>query len=353
MPGLVQAVVEDPYESRRSSAPSAAPALVVNEPGLMGCLRAFEKRHVVVFGLVKAWIIVGLYILVGILMYVYALGEPWTVIDTMYFSVTTMSTVALLVEKLAAGRWPQPPPPAPPPPPPPISDLTPPAPPPPSLLPCCQPPPSRPATCRSAPAILPCPTPPRLPGEGRGAQENPARAAADFSSPHLADVRLPAFPQVGYGDLYPSGPYSRAPQRVPKRVATPVACARCVAKGHAWGARLGRGVRWGTSSSHAPPPAPPSAPPSRLTPACPPASPPRTPLPFPAGLQGTSAASAASRIGFWLAPRPCPRHPPPPSAMSTSATTASPSSTALPAPTCRRSLRSLDRASRAFTSSSG
>ena len=144
MPGLVQAVVEDPYESRRSSAPSAAPALVVNEPGLMGCLRAFEKRHVVVFGLVKAWIIVGLYILVGILMYVYALGEPWTVIDTMYFSVTTMSTVALLVEKLAAGRWPQPPPPAPPPPPPPISDLTPPAPPPPSLLPCCQPPPSRP-----------------------------------------------------------------------------------------------------------------------------------------------------------------------------------------------------------------
>ena len=108
MPGLVQAVVEDPYESRRSSAPSAEPALVVTESGPMGCLRAFEKRHDVVFGLVKAWIIVGLYILVGILMYIYALGEPWTVVDTMYFSVATMSTVAPLVKKLAAARWPQP-----------------------------------------------------------------------------------------------------------------------------------------------------------------------------------------------------------------------------------------------------
>ena len=144
MPGLVQAMANDPYESSRSSAPSAEPALVVREPGLMGCLRGFEKSHHVLFQLLKAWVIVGLYILVGIIMYIYALGEPWTWIDTMYFSVATMSTVALLVEKLAAARWPQPPPPAPPPPPPPISDLPPPAPPPPTLLPCCQPPPSRP-----------------------------------------------------------------------------------------------------------------------------------------------------------------------------------------------------------------
>eukprot|EP00964_Phaeocystis_antarctica_P114267 scaffold78243_cov60-Phaeocystis_antarctica.AAC.3 len=101
MPGLVSAVVDDPYESRRSANASAEGAVVVSDPGFMGCLRAFEKRHDVVFGLVKAWIIVGLYILVGILMYIYALGEPWTVIDTMYFSVATMSTVAPLVEKLA------------------------------------------------------------------------------------------------------------------------------------------------------------------------------------------------------------------------------------------------------------
>ena len=155
MPGLVQAMVEDPYESRRSSMPSAgAPATAVAaDPGAMGCLRAFEKRHMVIYGLVKAWIIVGLYILVGVLMYIYALGEPWTVIDTMYFSVATMSTVAPLVEKLATARWPRPPPPPLPPPPPPVSDLTPPAPPPPPLLSCCQPPPSRPQR-PAAPAIL-------------------------------------------------------------------------------------------------------------------------------------------------------------------------------------------------------
>ena len=104
MPGLVSAVtVEDPYESRRSSslgsAHSAEQAPV--EPGVRGCLQAFQKKYNVLFELVKAWIIVGGYIVVGILMYIYALEEPWTVVDTMYFSVTTMSTVAPLVEELA------------------------------------------------------------------------------------------------------------------------------------------------------------------------------------------------------------------------------------------------------------
>ena len=104
--------VEDPYESRRSSSLASAPAAEPTpvEPGVRGCLQAFQKKYNVLFELVKAWIIVGGYIVVGILMYIYALEEPWTVVDTMYFSVTTMSTVAPLVEKLAAARRPQPPP---------------------------------------------------------------------------------------------------------------------------------------------------------------------------------------------------------------------------------------------------
>lgn len=113
MPGLVSAVtVEDPYESRRSSSLASAPAAEPTpvEPGVRGCLQAFQKKYNVLFELVKAWIIVGGYIVVGILMYIYALEEPWTVVDTMYFSVTTMSTVAPLVQKLAAARRPQPPP---------------------------------------------------------------------------------------------------------------------------------------------------------------------------------------------------------------------------------------------------
>lgn len=96
MPGLVSAVtVEDPYESRRSSSLASAPAAEPTpvEPGIRGCLQAFQKKYNVLFELVKAWIIVGGYIVVGILMYIYALEEPWTVVDTMYFSVTTMSTV--------------------------------------------------------------------------------------------------------------------------------------------------------------------------------------------------------------------------------------------------------------------
>lgn len=94
MPGLVSAVtVEDPYESRRSSSLGSAHSAEPVEPGVRGCLQAFQKKNSVLFELVKAWIIVGGYIVVGILMYIYALEEPWTVVDTMYFSVTTMSTV--------------------------------------------------------------------------------------------------------------------------------------------------------------------------------------------------------------------------------------------------------------------
>ena len=111
MPGLVSAVtVEDPYESRRASSLGSAHSAEPVEPGVRGCLQAFQKKNSVLFELVKAWIIVGGYIVVGILMYIYALEEPWTVVDTMYFSVTTMSTVAPLVEKLVAARRPQPPP---------------------------------------------------------------------------------------------------------------------------------------------------------------------------------------------------------------------------------------------------
>lgn len=59
-----------------------------------GPLRNFAKTHTCLFGLLKAWVIVGIYLVLGIVIYIYALEEPWTVIDTMYFSVATMSTVA-------------------------------------------------------------------------------------------------------------------------------------------------------------------------------------------------------------------------------------------------------------------
>ena len=62
--------------------------------GSKGPLRNFAKTHTCLFGLLKAWVIVGIYLVLGIVIYIYALEEPWTVIDTMYFSVATMSTVA-------------------------------------------------------------------------------------------------------------------------------------------------------------------------------------------------------------------------------------------------------------------
>ena len=67
--------------------------------GFSGFIRVFPSKYPLIFGLVKAWIIVGTYMMVGVLMYIYALGEPWTVIDTLYFSVATMSTVTPPVEK--------------------------------------------------------------------------------------------------------------------------------------------------------------------------------------------------------------------------------------------------------------
>ena len=240
MPGLVSAVtVEDPYESRRSSSLASAPAAEPTpvEPGIRGCLQAFQKKYNVLFELVKAWIIVGGYIVVGILMYIYALEEPWTVVDTMYFSVTTMSTVAPLVEKLAAARRPQPPP----------------------------APPRRPPTPRSRswwcrarhPAAPLAPAAPHTGlGEGVGPGANGTRSRG-VAPPDFADVAaLPAFPQVGYGDLYPTGPYSRASQRVPKSVLL------CLLRlGRAWALAWGEACGGGASFS-LPPPLFPSPPPA-------------------------------------------------------------------------------------------
>ena len=241
MPGLVSAVtVEDPYESRRSSSLASAPAAEPTpvEPGIRGCLQAFQKKYNVLFELVKAWIIVGGYIVVGILMYIYALEEPWTVVDTMYFSVTTMSTVAPLVEKLAAARRPQPPP----------------------------APPRRPPTPRSRswwcrarhPAAPPAPcSAPHCLGEGVAAQEQTATRSRGVAPPDFADVAaLPAFPQVGYGDLYPTGPYSRASQRVPKSV---LLCS--LRMGRAWALAWGEACGGGASFL-LPPPLFPSPPPA-------------------------------------------------------------------------------------------
>ena len=56
-------------------------------------VRSFGRGHVTAFGLVRTAGIVVAYLGGGALVYIYALDEPWTLVDTLYFSMATMSTV--------------------------------------------------------------------------------------------------------------------------------------------------------------------------------------------------------------------------------------------------------------------
>ena len=88
------------------------------------------------------------------------------------------------------------------------------------------------------------------------AQEQTAPRGRGVAPPDFADVAaLPAFPQVGYGDLYPTGPYSRASQRVPKSV---LLCS--LRLGRAWALAWGEACGGGASISQPPPPLPLPAP---------------------------------------------------------------------------------------------
>lgn len=75
---------------------------------LLNVLQGIRKKKLTAFGLLitelKTLVIVGAYLLIGCLVYILALEEPWTVVDTLYFAMVTMSTVCATPAVVDAAR---------------------------------------------------------------------------------------------------------------------------------------------------------------------------------------------------------------------------------------------------------